>query len=307
MYGFVLHCVVSDQEELVIKKDTERVDALMNMKNAWETHEAGRAQKAMATRQKFLDSALVKVEDQPASAAAESTVDRLDVRTPDETTSPIVPPVPLALKAKRSHSSVTGKRGSKKEEAAKLMEPQLQLLPPPPVVFEPLLHEPPSVKPKIQLLPLDLQPFLKYLLFTSIPIESNSLFLFRSKTHDDQALIIDEFFEREQLERRRHEFSEHAKYTDQLNNMREADATNRYEEKVRQLVEYVDLQAKVDRTRREMNGPREAFRQRFLEVERRRLAELAAREQQLINEEKARVALIPKKRPVGTRKTKTKT
>ena len=89
--------------------------------------------------------------------------------------------------------------------------------------------------------------------------------------------------------------------------MREADATNRYEGKIRQLVEYVDLQAKVDQTRRDMHGPREAFRQRFLEVERRRLAELAAREQQLINEGKARAAPTAKKRPVVTKKKKTKT
>ena len=122
----------------------------MSKKKAWETHEVGRAQKAKATRQRFLDSALVNVEDQPASDVAESTVDRLDVRTPDEATQPIAPPVTPAPKAKRSHSTASTKRGSRKEEAAKLVEPQPvpPPPPPPPVVFEPLLHVSPYVKPK---------------------------------------------------------------------------------------------------------------------------------------------------------------
>ena len=63
---------------------------------------------------------------------------------------------------------------------------------------------------------------------------------------------------------------------------RTEDHSNRYKEKIRQLEEYVDLQAKIDQFRRTVNEPREAFRQRFLEVERKRLAELAAHEQELI-------------------------
>lgn len=39
-----------------MKKDNERQEELMNMKKAWETVEAGRAQKAFENRQKYLES-----------------------------------------------------------------------------------------------------------------------------------------------------------------------------------------------------------------------------------------------------------
>ena len=48
------------------------------------------------------------------------------------------------------------------------------------------------------------------------------------------------------------------------------------------------LQAAVDAARESVNKPREAFRQRFLEAERRRLEEIAAQEAALLaSQEKA--------------------
>lgn len=77
-------------------------------------------------------------------------------------------------------------------------------------------------------------------------------------------------------------------YLEDIRLSRREDQNNRYKEKLRQLEDYVNLQAKVDQIRRSMNEPREAFRQRYLEAERLRLQELVTREQQLIDEEKAR-------------------
>jgi hypothetical protein len=98
----------------------------------------------------------------------------------------------------------------------------------------------------------------------------------------EEPIILDSLFEQEELRRRQTEFLEYAKYTDEIRHNRTEDHSNRYKEKIRQLEEYVDLQAKIDQFRRTVNEPREAFRQRFLEVERKRLAELAAQEQELI-------------------------
>lgn len=87
-----------------------------------------------------------------------------------------------------------------------------------------------------------------------------------------------------------------AEFNDQQKQKRQEDFHNRYEEKIRQLTECLALQAKVDEARRTMYEPREAFRQRYLEVERKRLAELAAQEQKLIDEERAKA---PKKKLSG--------
>ena len=105
-------------------------------------------------------------------------------------------------------------------------------------------------------------------------------------------------FEQEELRRRQAEFTEYDKYSKEIRQSREEDQHNRYKEKIRQLEEYIDLQGKVDQSRRTINEPREAFRQRFLEVERKRLAELAAQEQELIAiAEKAKAAAaVPAKR-----------
>jgi len=56
--------IVSDanQEEIEVKKDTERQDEIKAMKQAWEAAEPGRAAKAQQSRQKFLNEHMVKVE-----------------------------------------------------------------------------------------------------------------------------------------------------------------------------------------------------------------------------------------------------
>jgi hypothetical protein len=108
------------------------------------------------------------------------------------------------------------------------------------------------------------------------------------------------------LQRRQNEFIEYSKSINEIHQNREEDQINRYQEKIRQLEEYINLQAKNDQTRRNMNEPREAFRQRFLEIERKRLQELAVREQKLIDNGKARASTgsIKKKTVAGKKKTK---
>ena len=120
--------------------------------------------------------------------------------------------------------------------------------------------------------------------------------MFRKKLLSDESIISDSLFEQEDFQRRQNDFHQYSKYINKMYQDREDDQNNRYKEKIRQLEEYVDLQAKIDQSRRNINEPREAFRQRFLEVERKRLAELAAQEQELIAAaEKAKAAAAPTK------------
>ena len=140
-----------------MKKDTERHEELMNMKKAWETLEAGRAQKAFETRQKFLESLQPKLDDEtkesPENRTEESIVSTVS-DSPETTVSS-----PLTSAGKRLISSSTSKKGSIKNEMNKQSESPVT--PSTPIAInEPLLNEPPPMKPKILLPPLDLQPYL---------------------------------------------------------------------------------------------------------------------------------------------------
>ena len=58
------------QDEVEIKRDTERQDEIRAMKQAWEAAEPGRAAKAQTAREKFLKEHMVKVE-QPEDETTE--------------------------------------------------------------------------------------------------------------------------------------------------------------------------------------------------------------------------------------------
>ena len=162
-----------DQEELTIKKDTERSEELINMKKAWETYEAGRAQKAMKARQKFLDSLQPKPDEppatdgttKPADEAAASAASSTNVPAASEQQPPASKQAPAPAAPKKSASSTGNKKGAGKDDAAAKQAEQTatsqELIPPPPVIDEPLLDEPPPSKPKVLLPPLDVKPFIK--------------------------------------------------------------------------------------------------------------------------------------------------
>jgi hypothetical protein len=153
---------------LTIRKDTERNDELMNIKKAWETCETGRAQKAMQTRQKFLDSVQPKVEEGVSSDTPEDTSNQPEGRTDQETANPITPPVidqqqqVVKQTSSTKKGSSSSKRGAAKDEAAKHTESMPFFIPPQPQIDEPLLDEPPPpTKTKLSLPSVDIKPFLQ--------------------------------------------------------------------------------------------------------------------------------------------------
>lgn len=296
--------IVSDadkNDEITIKKDTERNEELINMKKAWENFDPGRAQKAMKSRQKFLESLQPKAEE---PTATDGTGKPTDGRTGEDgtTTGAAAPAAPVpteqippaktaaAPTATKKSASSTGNKKGGKDDGTKQIEPAAtpqELVPPVPVIDEPLLDEPPPSKPKVVLPPIDVTPFSKH------------------KMLADEPVILDPLFEQEELRRRQADFAEYNKYMEEIRHFRDEDHNNRYKEKIRQLEEYVELQAKIDQARRTINEPREAFRQRFLEVERKRLAELAAQEQEMIAAaEKAKAAAAPAKKGSAGKKGK---
>ena len=49
------------QDDIEVRKDTERADEIRAMKKAWEEAEPGRAAKALQSRLNYLQSHLIKV------------------------------------------------------------------------------------------------------------------------------------------------------------------------------------------------------------------------------------------------------
>ncbi|UJR16262.1 hypothetical protein I4U23_003169 [Adineta vaga] len=266
--------IVSDADkadEITIKKDTERHDELMNIKKAWETLQVGRAEKAMRSRQKFLESIHVKVDDHPSSQISDNSETVIDNRT---ISSPIIeqPEMVRQPSTMKKSSSSLSKKTSVKDDLLK----QTELIPTvlPQVkspIDEPLLNESPS-KPKLTLPLLDVKPFLKQKLLSERPV------------------LFDTLFEQEDMKRRQKSFMEYSKRLNDIRVEQKDDKKTRYKEKLRQLEEYLDLQAKIDQTRRTTDEAREAFRQRFLEKERKRLEELTLQEQKLTIKSKATIA-----------------
>ncbi|CAM2703017.1 unnamed protein product [Rotaria socialis] len=289
--------IISDADkadELIIRKDTERKEKLMNMKRAWETLQAGRAENAMESRQRFLDSLQTKTDEVSSSEITDDTTIVSEIHTDEETNCIITSStnesqqvIKQTSPTKKNVSST--KKGSAKDEISKQTELAESFTSSASQADESLLDEPPpSIKFKAALPPLDLTPFLK------------------QKLLSDGSIVNYDLFEKEDLQIRQNNFTEYSKHMDEIRQTRQVDQSNRYKEKIRQLEDYVDLQAKTDHIRRTMNEPREAFRQRFLEIERIRLQELAAREQQLIDEGTALVAATakPVKKKILTGKKK---
>nr|KAG5705054.1 hypothetical protein BaRGS_018784 [Batillaria attramentaria] len=130
------------------------------------------------------------------------------------------------------------------------------------------LEPPPGPTPREMLQPLDITPFVKKTL--------------------DQPRLLDEAEMRKMLEERQRQIAEYKAFREQVEAWRAQDRALRNATKIRQLDEAQALQTAVDMARESVNVPREAFRQRFLEAERRRQEDLAAQEAAMRAEQEAK-------------------
>ena len=110
----------------------------MNMKKAWETYEIGRAEKAMRTRQRFLDSLPIPVDNHPLSEVKDGSTHISEVPTDEEVINTTTPPIIEQEQVVKSIRTIQ-KTFPKDERTS----------------------SPPPSKPKITLPPLDLTSFLK--------------------------------------------------------------------------------------------------------------------------------------------------
>ncbi|XP_067675678.1 androglobin-like isoform X1 [Haliotis asinina] len=149
------------------------------------------------------------------------------------------------------------------------------------------LEPPPPPTPKEILQPLDLTPFIK-------------------KTTDSPQYLDENEMQR-RLEERQKEILEYKQFRECVEKWREEDRQSRNLTKIRQLDQAEELQAALDAARDAVNAPREAFRQKYLEAERKRLEELAAQEaasraEQEAKSPKGRKSAKGKKSPAGKKK-----
>lgn len=145
-----------------MKNDTERIEELINMKKAWETLQNGRAEKAMQTRQKFLDSLQIKIDDQPSPDITDEITNFSEIRTDSETSATITPPIIEPQQQVLKPILTRKKSPSSMKKASVIIDETpkpIEVIP-----SEPFLDEPPpssSSKSKISLPPLDMKPFMK--------------------------------------------------------------------------------------------------------------------------------------------------
>ena len=110
--------------------------------------------------------------------------------------------------------------------------------------------------------------------------------MFRKKLPSNESVINDSILEQKGLICCHNDFTTYFKHTDKIHQNRQEDCCIRHNEKIHQLEEYVDLQAKVDQVRQVFYQSREVVRRRCLEIERQRLQELVAQQQKLMDKEK---------------------
>lgn len=130
------------------------------------------------------------------------------------------------------------------------------------------LEPPPVPTPREMLQPLDITPFVRRTL--------------------DKPRLLDETEMQKLLEERQKQIAEYKEFRQQVENWRAQDRAARNVTKIRQLDDAQALQTKLDMTRESINMPREAFRQRYLEAERKRQEELAMQEAAIKAEQEAK-------------------
>ncbi|RNA11154.1 androglobin-like isoform X13, partial [Brachionus plicatilis] len=248
----------SSSDNIEIKKDTDRIEEIKALKKAWESHEMGRSVKAMASRHRFLRENLVKAD---GGAVTDEELDKLNEDQENQGQNS----ANKNDKAKKSDEKA--QRGKKNTK----IEIKIENLPPSDgehaVNDEVLTNTPPAPpKPKIVLPPIDIDPFIR---------DS----YYELKVKDDN-------FEKEQAQMRKIEFDKFSSFKEQMNKFREEERKYRFQQKIKQIEECEVLQSKLDAARMEIMEPREAFRQIFLEAERKRLEEMANQEAVLASQQK---------------------
>ncbi|CAF0778069.1 unnamed protein product [Brachionus calyciflorus] len=267
----------SSSDNIEIKKDTDRIEEIKALKRAWESHETGRSIKAMASRSRFLKENLIKVD------GGSITDEELDKQTEDQneqqqqqtTISNNQSNLSLAQKQSDQKLKKTEEKSQKNTKSKKDVKtdnkienlPQLENLPEILANDELFSNRPPTPpKAKIILPPLDVEPFVR-----------QAYYGLRLK---------DENFEKEQDNLRKKEFESFVSFKEQMNKFREEERKYRLQQKIKQIEECEILQSKLDAARMEVYEPREAFRQVFLDAERKRLEDMANQEAILASQQK---------------------
>jgi hypothetical protein len=108
--------------------------------------------------------------------------------------------------------------------------------------------------------------------------------VFRRMTLSPQAIIADDRWTQEYVQRRHDECDTYDKLAERIARQTQQDRNYRHDEKLRQLIECIRLQANVDEARSIMCEQRETLRQRRIDS--------ATNEKRLVNEGKTKGNLV---------------
>ncbi|XP_071801000.1 androglobin-like isoform X5 [Asterias amurensis] len=167
-------------------------------------------------------------------------------------------------------AELEGEAGLPQTPASELEHPPMEAV---------LTNEPPPPPPPKEILrTVDLTPYIRPADFTGEP------------------RLKDEVEIERQMRVKQDEVRRYKAFRESVLDAREEDKKDRNQTKERQLQQCIDLQTSLDERRATINEPREAFRQKFLEAEKKRLEEIAAAEAAMKAEQERKRSPSPKGR-----------
>nr|AKU74645.1 androglobin [Callorhinchus milii] len=257
---YIMH-IVSDQNEadmIEIKKDSERVDEIRAMKQAWEDTEPGRALKAMQSRLKYIKKSSLQESDniesigeEPVEEAAEEAAEDLAEETTEE----------------------FDEADQEIEETKDLPETDV------PTPLRPL------TSPTIQVTTTSEvnKQYEEQIERTSAPSGKSD-----SEAAQNEEIGIKNLDQLDNI----HQFR---KIREAMLERREREQNARVKLQLKQLETYENLQVKLDEAREAIFKKREAYRSKLIEAETKKQQEIAAQEAALYSEQEKKSPTSKKK------------
>jgi len=244
--------VDSNMESCVeLKRDTEREEEIKSIKNAWETHEPGRAAKATQTREKYLVSHTMSESPEPSMESLSSDENLLDGEIEGGSSE---------VKVYNENEDVGEVVTSKEDDVKNAKDPKQDVdkenvIPESSAPTSPSsLVEVESGELYICRPPKESDPVIKQFDVTPF-IRSTGKPIFLDSTKEEEM--------RSQLEER---FQQYYEFREQILSLREEDRVARNAAKEKQIQQYEDMQVQLDTSRGMIFKARETYRRQFLPI-----------------------------------------
>ncbi|XP_026642197.1 androglobin [Microtus ochrogaster] len=312
----------SDSDYVDVKKDTDRLDEIRAMKQAWEATEPGRAIKAAQARLKYLNRFIKKPSDVPGQETLSAS--QTQIKTTDEgevaggagkdaDTKEVPPhaagsaplkkedikevPPPAAptgggllwkkWQLSKSIKDLSKSTGSDSKTSVTGKEEKEQSAPKETVVPRPRSQTVLETSPRLIRKALEFVDFSHYV-----------------RKSSDEAVLQTEELNKQQAMQKAEEIHQFRQYRSRILSIRDIDQEERLKLKDQVLETYGEMRDSVDEARQKILDIREEYRNKLLEAERLRLEALAAQEaaMKVESEKKSPVSDSQKKKKPGKKK-----